>query len=380
LKPLRVPSSFRSAASLRITSTAASAVRFQSRHLVSEVAVLAADLIRFRLAPGQQLLNRPSWAVVKSGWKAPPGRMDARLKQLRLATAGGEFWLDLRTGRWQVRDAAGLDIFTALPRACGFAGASPRFALELVERESLLGLGETTGPLNKRGLIRELWNIDVLGHASGIHSGLRSLYVSIPFLISLRDGRAAGIFWDNPARQVWDLGATRSDRLAVTADRGELDLYLLLGPTLPDVMGRYTDLTGRMPLPPRWALGYHQCRYSYESRRRLEQIAREFRRRRLPCDALYLDLHHLDGHRVFTFGRRFPRPAAMLRRLARQGFRVVTIVDPGVKDEPRFGVLRRGRALDAFVKSPAGSEDFIGETWPGRARFPDFLSARVRAW
>jgi alpha-glucosidase len=365
---------------LRITSAEASAVRFRSRHVVGEVAVLANNLLRFRLGLAPALSKRPSWAVVKNEWKAPPCRVDAGPKRLRLATASGEFRLDLRTGGWQVRDAAGLDIFTAPPRTCGFAGASPRFALELVDRESLLGLGETTGPLNKRGLIRELWNIDVLGHASGIHPGLRSLYVSIPFLISLRDGRAAGIFWDNSARQVWDLGVTRPDRLAVTADRGELDLYLLLGPTLPDVVGRFTELTGRMPLPPRWALGYHQCRYSYESRRRLEQVAREFRRRQLPCDALYLDIHHLDGHRVFTFGRSFPRPAAMLRRLARQGFRVVTIVDPGVKDEPRFGVLRRGRALDAFVRSPDGKEDFIGETWPGRSRFPDFLSARVRAW
>ena len=161
---------------------------------------------------------------------------------------------------------------------------------------------------------------------------------------------------------------------------GEIDLYLFLGPAVSDVVSRYTELTGRIPLPPRWGLGYHQCRYSYESRRRVEEIARTFRRRKIPCDAIYLDIHHMDGYRVFTFGRTFPKPAQMMAKLSRQGFKVVAIVDPGVKDDPKFGVLKRGRAARAFVKDPSGKRDYIGEVWPGRSRFPDFLNAQVRRW
>ncbi|HAV61049.1 MAG TPA: alpha-glucosidase, partial [Verrucomicrobiales bacterium] len=112
-----------------------------------------------------------------------------------------------------------------------------------------------------------------LGHAPAIHPGLKSLYVSIPFAVSMRGPLAAGLFWDNPARQVWDMGCTQFDRWKLTADSGEIDLYLILGPDIAQVVGRFNELTGRMPLPPDWALGFHQCRYSYETRARVEKVA-----------------------------------------------------------------------------------------------------------
>ena len=143
---------------------------------------------------------------------------------------------------------------------------------------------------------------------------------------------------------------------------------------------RYAELTGRTPLPPRWALGYHQSRYSYETSREVLRIAREFRRRKLPCDALYLDIHHMDEYRVFTFGKGFPKPKSLIHSLAEQGFHTVAIVDPGVKNDPGFGVLRRGLALDAFVKQADGVTDQLGEVWPGESRFPDFLNPDVRRW
>ena len=119
---------------------------------------------------------------------------------------------------------------------------------------------------------------------------------------------------------------------------------------------------------------------SHVCRAELERIAREFRRRQIPCDALHLDIHHMDAHRVFTFGKDFPRPREMLAKLARQGFKAVAIVDPGVKDDAKFGVLKRGVAQRAFVKAPGGKRDFIGKVWPGKSRFPDFLNPRVRRW
>lgn len=286
----------------------------------------------------------------------------------------------LATGAWELADTGGLKVFTAPASATAFAGREVRLALNLAEGESLFGLGETTGQFNRRGLIRDLWNIDVLGHAPAIHPALRQLYVSIPFAISLRHGRAAGLFWDNPARQHWDLGQTRLDTWQMSAAEGDLDLYLFLGPGVADVCQRYAELTGHIPLPPRWGLGYQQSRYSYETRTRVEAIAREFRKRDLPCDVLHLDIHHMDAYRVFTFGRTFPRPKAMMNRLAKQGFKVVAIVDPGVKNDPGFGVLQRGKRAGAFVKDPAGTKDYLGEVWPGVARFPDFLNARARAW
>ncbi len=324
------------------------------------------------------------------------------VRRLTLTTTAGKFSLNRRTGAWTLRDHVGLEVF----RCTAFAviDGQSQLTLRLADGESIFGLGESTGPLNKRGLIREFWNADVLGHSSCIHPSLRNLYVSIPFALSLRKGRAAGLFWDNPARQTWDIGCMEPDefRLRAATRAGDLQspsvaselagrrlqiagtgdgsLYLFLGPTPADVVVRFTELTGRIPLPPRWALGYHQSRYSYASRAELERIAREFRRRKIPCDALHLDIHHMDGHRVFTFGKSFPRPREMLAKLARQGFKSVAIVDPGVKDDPKFGVLKRGIAQRAFVKAPGGKRDFIGKVWPGKSRFPDFLNRRIRRW
>jgi alpha-glucosidase len=277
-------------------------------------------------------------------------------------------------------DKLGLVLFASHAGGTGFAGPAAVVRLALQEEEAIFGLGESTGTFNKRGLIRQFWNIDVGGHADAVHPVLQNMYVSIPFALSLRHGRAAGLFWDNPARQRWDIGQTEFDRWQMEAGLGEIDLYFFLGPSCAQVVERYSELTGRIPLPPRWALGYQQSRYSYETRKRVEEVARTFRRKEIPCDVIYLDIHYMDGYRVFTFGKSFPKPEEMIANLGRQGFKVVTILDPGVKDDPAFEVLRRGVQQRAFVKSPDGRGDYRGKVWPGVTRFPDFLNRRVRTW
>ena len=367
-------------AGLRAVAQSPQGISLASAGAYVEVTALAPDLMRLRVGRGKGAPPPSSWAVVKRDWPAVACTVKVGKTAATLETSEGRLTVNLRSGAWEVRDAGGLRLFSAAAGATAFRDAKAEVALDLVPREALFGLGETTGTFNRRGMVREFWNIDVLGHAPAIHPGLKSLYVSIPFAISLRDGRAAGLFWDNPAKQCWDLGQTKPDRWQMAADSGELDLYLFLGPTAAGICARYAELTGAMPLPPLWGLGYQQCRYSYETRERLEEVAREFRRRQLPCDVLYLDIHHMDGYRVFTFGKGYPQPAEMVARLRKQGFKVVTIVDPGVKDDPKFGVLKRGVKHGAFVKQADGKADFLGEVWPGQARFPDFLNARTRAW
>lgn len=277
---------------------------------------------------------------------------------------------------FKVLDEVGRVILSG--REAGFKVGQPTIAIELQERDRIFGLGETTGGMNKRGLVRELWNIDILGHTKAIYPGLKSLYVSIPFAIILRDGRACGIFWDNPGRQVWDMGGTKGDELRVSAETGELNIYFFAGPTVEGIVKRFAELTGRMPMPPRWGLGFHQCRYSYMTQERVLEVARNFREKQIPCDALYLDIDHMRGYRVFTFNNKFPRPAEMTKDLAAYGFRTVAIVDPGVKNDPQFGVLQRGLQENAFVKR--GKEDYVGRVWPGRVKFPDFYRKSVRQW
>ena len=348
--------------------------------ITARVEALAPDLFRLRIERVDAPRPPESMALAGHAWEPPETATDRIGQRTCLATECGVFSWDDRGG-WDLCDAHGFVVFSSSSGMSGFAEeGGPRLTLDLIEHESIFGLGEVTGTLDRRGTVREFWNIDVLGHAPAIHPSLASLYVSIPFALSLRHGRAGGLFWDNPARQHWDLGSTEPDRWRMTADSGCVDLYLFLGPTVEVVLGRYAQLTGRMPMPPEWALGYHQSRYSYETQARVEAVAREFRRRHLPCDALYLDIHHMEGYRVFTVGKAFPDLPAMTRRLKRQGIRTVAIVDPAVKDDPRFPVLRRGIRNKAFVRNADGKTDFMGEVWPGAARYPDFLNAQVRAW
>jgi alpha-glucosidase len=367
-------------ARLAVAQISGQSLELRSKNGLIEITVLAPDLFRVRMTAAKKFSGRPSWAVCKTDWPCVPTRIRASRNLARIETEQGRLIVGMTSGEWTLVSKTDDVIFSSVPQKTGFAKGAGNVTLALDEGESLFGLGETTGTFNKRGLIREFWNTDVLGHASAIHPGLRSLYVSIPFAISLRNGRAAGLFWDNPARQTWDLGQTKLFEWQMRAASGEVDLYLFLGPRVSDVTARYTELTGRIPLPPRWALGYQQCRYSYETRARVEEIARELRRRKIPCDAIYLDIHHLRGYRVFTFGKTFPQPAQMISKLARQGFKVVTIVDPGVKNDPKFGVLKRGLAAKAFVKAPGGKKDYLGKVWPGKSRFPDFLNAHTREW
>jgi alpha-glucosidase len=365
---------------LQLLAKAAEGVLLRGNGLTVQLTALAPDLFRIRISPGDAPPPDRSWAVERTGWPSHPVEIQGTQGTLELRTPAGVLTWKLSDGSWALHDRAGLAVFTSPAGGTGFSGDTARVDLTLTPGEGCFGLGEGTGPLNQRGRVREFWNTDVLGHAPAIHPGLKSLYVSIPFLLSLREGRAAGLFWDNPRRQTWDLGVNQPDRARLEAQGGGMDLYLFLGPTPAEVVERYTELTGRIPLPPRWALGYQQCRYSYASRRELEGIAREFRRREIPCDVLYLDIHHLDAYRVFTFGPTYRGAPAMLRQLAEAGFKVVAIVDPGVKDDPRFGVLKRGNAARAFVKSADGKSDYVGEVWPGASRFPDFLNARTRTW
>ena len=365
---------------LRLMARDAVSFTLEGRGMTVHARALAPDLFRFRVMKGRRLTGNSSWAVIPGNWPAPTVQLSATRSRVALKSAVGTLSISLNHGGWHVQDAHGLTLFSAGRQATAYEGTAPRLTLDLQEGESLFGLGETTGTFNRRGLIRDFWNSDVLGHAPAIHPALQQLYLSIPFAISLRHGRAAGLFWDNPARQRWDLGQTKPEYWQMGADSGELDLYLFLGPDVTGIASQYTRLTGTMPMPPRWGLGYHQCRYSYESADRVREIAREFRKRRLPCDALYLDIHHMDGYRVFTFGRSFPKPRRLIRELDAQGFKVITIVDPGVKNDRTFGVLQRGLRSEAFVKAPDGRKDFLGKAWPGVTRFPDFLNSRVRAW
>jgi alpha-glucosidase len=147
-----------------------------------------------------------------------------------------------------------------------------------------------------------------------------------------------------------------------------------------EVVSALSGLVGRMPLPPRWALGFQQCRYSYAPDSEVVRIAREFRARGLPCDVLWMDIDYMNGHRPFTFDPiGFPDPKRLDDTLHARGFRSVWILDPGIRQEPGDPVYDEGTQGDHWVKLPGGTP-FWGKVWPGGCVFPDFTREKTRAW
>ena len=145
-------------------------------------------------------------------------------------------------------------------------------------------------------------------------------------------------------------------------------------------MERYTELTGRMSPPPFWALGHHQCRWHDYEELDVSRLAHTYRDKKLPCDTLWLDIDYMDEYRVFTWNEeKFPHHAAMLKRLKRDGFRVITIIDPGVKIDPGYAVFDEGREHNLFCKTEEG-EIYVGQAWPGETAFPDFVKEETRHW
>jgi alpha-glucosidase len=258
-----------------------------------------------------------------------------------------------------------------------WAGPAIRLDLGLGPGDSVYGLGEKTGFLDKRGGRYSMWNSDVF-HAH--NASVDPLYASIPFYLALGSGRAYGLFFDNPRRSSFDIGAADWELCSITAPDGPIDYYVIAGPGLPEVLSRYSSLTGRMPIPPKWAIGNHQSRFGLMTGEEVEAIAREFRRRDLPLDAIYLDIDYMDGARTFTWnGDRFPDPAAMTGRLKAMGVRTVAIVDPGIKAEEGYPVYDEMVAGNLACKAADGS-DYQGPVWPGPCVFPDFLKERTRYW
>ncbi|HEV7704382.1 MAG TPA: TIM-barrel domain-containing protein [Gemmatimonadaceae bacterium] len=278
-----------------------------------------------------------------------------------------------------VRDSAGHELL----RESFGAGVSGERLVHYVQDPKgtrYFGLGEQPMKLARNGSAYPFWNTDRFDY----RPAEMPIYSSMPFYIGVAHGVAHGVLYDNPFRGEMDLADRLPGSIGYAAegapDGGELRIYIIAGPGIDCVLERFSRLTGRMPLPPRWALGYQQSRYSYSPDTMVLGVAREMRRRDIPADALYLDIGYMNGYRVFTWSPTdFRAPKAMLDTLATLGFKVVAIVDPGVKVDSAYSMYRDGLSQHAFLTTPDGAPA-LGTVWPGTSAFPDFSRAVVRDW
>ncbi|GAB4545420.1 MAG: glycoside hydrolase family 31 protein [Phycisphaerales bacterium] len=240
---------------------------------------------------------------------------------------------------------------------------------------TLHGVGMAAADLDRSGRRYTCWNTDWPAYTDENPC----LYQSHPFVYCVRpDGTAFGVLFDTTWRCEIDLEDPRAIR--VRAEGPVLAVYVFEASSPQQLSERISEFTGRTPMPPRWALGYHQCRWSYYPSGRAMRIAEEFRERRIPCDVLWFDIHYMQDYRIFSFhGQRYPDPASTNERLHAMGFKTVWMIDPAPKVDEHDAVYTSGKEGDHFTLASNG-EPFVGSVWAGPSCFPDFTRAETRAW
>ncbi|HTE34407.1 MAG TPA: TIM-barrel domain-containing protein, partial [Chryseolinea sp.] len=242
--------------------------------------------------------------------------------------------------------------------------------------ERFVGLGEKTGPLDRRGAGYQNWNTDAFSY----NPNTDPLYSSIPFYLGIHHHMAYGIFFDNTHKSFFNFGASNNRFSSFAADAGEMNYYFIYDHSVSAIIKHYTHLTGRMEMPPRWSLGFQQCRYSYYPDKEVLTLARTFRDKDIPADAIVLDIHYMDQYKIFTWDKKdFPDPKRMLDQLRAMGFQIVIMCDPGIKVEEGYRAYEDGVDRDVFMKYPDGTP-YSGQVWPGWCHFPDFTNPATRQW
>jgi alpha-glucosidase len=336
------------------------------------------DIVRVRVAPNGVFPKDFSWAIIQP---AEPPRAKVREAKGEVQIAFGAVVVVVKKspllinfenekGKTILADEASLPM--------GWNGQRVGVWKKMPQLENYYGLGDRPGPLNRRNRAFTLWNTD----AFAWQESTDPLYKTIPFYIGLNQGTAYGIFFDNTYRSNFNFGLESPDFYSFGSEGGEINYYYLAGPEPKKIVQMFVALTGHTLLPPYWTLGFQQSRYSYFPEARVREIAKTFRDRKIPCDAIYLDIDYQKGNAPFTVDRqRFPNFEQMIKDLATQNFHTVLIVDLHVKKDPDHGYAPYDTGIknDVFVKQADGSL-YVGNVWPGESVFPDFTLSRVRMW
>lgn len=346
-----------------------------------EIKVVSDEIIRVRLAPSGQFLEDFSYAVPQMDQHVAVYNFEEDQHAYRVMTNTvtcvinkADFLISFEDREGQVynKDYSPMH-WEENPDFGGYYVYSTKLA---VASEAFYGLGDKPTHLNLRGRRFTNWNSDTYS----FQFNQDPLYKSVPFYIGLHDGNAYGIFFNNTFKTYFDFAAEAHNQTSFWSEGGELQYYYIHGPHMMDVVKRYHSITGTHYLPPLWALGFHQCRWSYYPESKVRDLAKNFRERKIPCDAIYLDIDYMDGYRCFTWNKHyFPDPKKMIKELADDGFRTVVMIDPGIKVDENYWVFREGKKNHYFCRR--GDDYFMeGYVWPGRCQFPDFTNKQVREW
>jgi len=355
------------------------------------------DVVRIKISRDGVFDANPTFAVMHDEFGSVPFSVRESKTQIELQSAALRVRIRRRPFQISIYRTDGSVVYSSVPgKTYRYLNNSWSVCRRSAGGDTYLGLGEKTGALNHNGRHLQMWNTDILAPAvdgsvrdrSGKHPELDPTsncfdpyYVSIPLYYHLpatQPQLASASFIDNGYHLHYDLSGTQ--QMQIIGEGGQYTEYVFAGPQIADILAAYTRLTGRMSAPPLWSLGHHQCRWHDYTQQSWQQLADNYRQKQIPCDVLWLDIDYMQDYRVFTWNKdKFPDIQTQLQQLRQQHFRAITIIDPGVKHDPGYAVFDEGMERNLFCKTESG-QVYIGQVWPGRTCFPDFVKEETRWW
>ncbi len=257
-----------------------------------------------------------------------------------------------------------------------FIGERSTLYKKMQAGERFVGLGEVLGNLDKKGNGFLLNNTDTYKYGDP----RLPMYVSIPFYIGIHNEEVYALFYHNSHKTFFNFGLSTPNFTSVTAEGGDLDYFLIYDSSIEKILFHYTALTGRMQLPPKWSLGYHQSRCSYFPDSAVRLIAESFRAKKLPIDCIVLDADYLHEYEPFRINtKRFPDMSGLSSQLKKLNIEITASVNPGIKIDTTYFAYHDGLEKDVFVKFTDGSL-YEADIAPSFNHFVDFTSPKARKW
>lgn len=249
------------------------------------------------------------------------------------------------------------------------------FKRKLENGVAVYGLGESTRGINKRG-----WSYDSFCTDDPVHSeDKKSLYGAHNFIV-VDEPEPFGVFVDIPGKVSFDICAKEFDTLEISAQDSDFYFYVITGQNIKDIVKQFRKMIGKSYVPPMWAFGYQQSRWSYPDEKAVKNVVSGYKKLGIPLDAVYLDIDYMEDFKNFTVdSAKFPDLKSLSAELSDEGVHLVPIIDAGVKIEDGYDIYEEGVENGYFCKDENG-ENYVTAVWPGKTLFPDFLNSEARRW
>lgn len=210
-----------------------------------------------------------------------------------------------------------------------------------------------------------------------------NLYGAHPFYLAIEEGGIAyhGFFLLNS--NAMDVALQPAPALTWRSIGGILDFYVFLGPDPGSVIGQYMEVIGYPAMPIYWALGYHLCRWGFNSSESTWNIVKSLRKYGIPQDVQWNDIDYMEQFLDFTFDQtNFATLPDLVKDLHAHDQRYVMILDPGISStqpEGSYWPYDEGLRREVFIKDAEG-KTLIGKVWPGLTAYPDFSNDETHEW